>query len=219
MRDLQLFLKRLRKNADRPKDDTIRFYGCGEYGEALSRPHYHLCLFNYRPTDLIPYSKNAQGDVLYTSEQLKALWQNGYTVTGEVTFQSAGYISRYILKKINGAMADQHYQNVDPHTGEIHALLPEFTTMSRRAGIGSPWLKLNKTEVYDYEELILNGKRKKIPLNYDRQFEQMDPDRFEIIKTKRKRAARKHASNNTSNRLRVREAVQKAKIANLKRGL
>ena len=41
---LQDFIKRLRTaNLDR----KIRVFYCGEYGSELSRPHYHLCLFNF----------------------------------------------------------------------------------------------------------------------------------------------------------------------------
>ncbi|ACZ33198.1 conserved hypothetical protein [Chlamydia pneumoniae LPCoLN] len=41
---LQLFLKRLR---DRISPHKIRYFGCGEYGTKLQRPHYHLLIFNY----------------------------------------------------------------------------------------------------------------------------------------------------------------------------
>ncbi len=218
-RDLTLFLKRLRKKENRSKNNTIRFYGCGEYGAELARPHYHLCLFNYRPTDLTPYSKNANGDILHSSEELDSIWQKGFTQTGDVTFQSAGYIARYIMKKINGDQATNHYEKVDPVTGEIYALLPEFPAMSRASGIGTPWLKKYNREIYDYEECVIKGRRKKIPTAYDRIFEEMEPDRFVLIKANRKRAARNNAANNTSNRLRVREAVQLAKIAKLERNL
>ena len=42
-RDLQLFMKRLRKHFAPRK---IRFFQCGEYGELNMRPHYHSILFN-----------------------------------------------------------------------------------------------------------------------------------------------------------------------------
>ena len=48
-RDLQLFLKRLRKKLvktyGKDKKFRIRFIGCGEYGGTFGRPHYHLVIF------------------------------------------------------------------------------------------------------------------------------------------------------------------------------
>ena len=46
--DIQKFLKRLRK-AYRGK---LRYFVAGEYGEQTARPHYHMILYGWRPTDL-----------------------------------------------------------------------------------------------------------------------------------------------------------------------
>ena len=46
--DFVKFMKRLRKNTG----EKIRFYMAGEYGSLYQRPHYHACLFGYRPDDL-----------------------------------------------------------------------------------------------------------------------------------------------------------------------
>ena len=47
-RDLQLFVKRLRKALVGKK---IRYFGCGEYGGKFGRPHYHIIIFNWYPED------------------------------------------------------------------------------------------------------------------------------------------------------------------------
>lgn len=47
-RDLQLFLKRLRK-----VNPGIRYYGIGEYGSEFGRPHYHVLLFNLIALQLV----------------------------------------------------------------------------------------------------------------------------------------------------------------------
>jgi hypothetical protein len=41
-RDIQTFMKRLRKESER----KLKYYVCGEYGGKRNRPHYHLILFN-----------------------------------------------------------------------------------------------------------------------------------------------------------------------------
>lgn len=47
-RDLQLFIKRLRK-----RNPAIRYFAVGEYGTEKGRPHYHAVIFNLISLDLI----------------------------------------------------------------------------------------------------------------------------------------------------------------------
>lgn len=47
-RDLQLFLKRLRK-----RNPGIRYFAVGEYGTQKGRPHYHAVIFNLIDLNLI----------------------------------------------------------------------------------------------------------------------------------------------------------------------
>ena len=63
--------------------------------------------------------------------QIKKLWTLGNCEIGELTFESAAYVARYIMKKINGPMAKEHYKRYDPTTGEIYWITPEFNLMSR----------------------------------------------------------------------------------------
>ena len=52
-KDLQLFIKRLRKHyAKKYPDLKIRFLASGEYGDKSWRPHYHIILFNCPIDDL-----------------------------------------------------------------------------------------------------------------------------------------------------------------------
>lgn len=50
-RDLQLFIKRLRK-----RNPGIRYFAVGEYGTQKGRPHYHAVIFNLVDLDLITAS-------------------------------------------------------------------------------------------------------------------------------------------------------------------
>lgn len=100
----QLFMKRLRK----AHGDGIRFYMCGEYGEKKGRPHYHACLFNFNFDDLTLWQER-RGTKLYRSKSLERLWPYGFSTVGGVTFQSAAYVARYIMKKVTGDRAPDHY--------------------------------------------------------------------------------------------------------------
>ena len=217
----QKFMKRLRRKHG-PK---IRFYHCGEYGEKLRRPHYHACLFNFDFNDKVLY-QNSRENPLYTSDDLAELWPMGYHMIGDVTFESAAYVARYIMKKINGAPAEKHYQEqhdyVDPTTGEIHEvelpLSPEYTTMSRMPGLGLGWLKkYGATDVQPYDEVIIRGKIMRPPQYYDRQYELTDPKLHARMKGLRKRKAKKHQRDQTPDRLRVREYCQQKRLDDLPR--
>ena len=79
------------------------------------------------------------------------------------------------MKKVTGDASDEHYSGRKP----------EYTTMSRRPGIGAGWFDKYKSDVFPSDEVILKGKRFKPPRYYDRLFEIDDPDGFEDIKRKR----------------------------------
>ena len=70
--DVQKFLKRLRK-AYRGK---LRYFVAGEYGEKTARPHYHMILYGWRPTDLKHLYK-IQHNGYFTSKWLANLWGMG----------------------------------------------------------------------------------------------------------------------------------------------
>ena len=158
VRHFQLFMKRLRKQFG----SNIRYYHCGEYGEKFRRPHYHACIFNFDFPDKKIF-KISNGHNLYTSVILSEIWPYGFSLIGDVTFQSAAYVARYIMKKVTGDLAKDHYEYIDPDTGEIINLKPEYTTMSRRPGLGKGWFEKYKSDVYPDDFVILNGKKMKPP--------------------------------------------------------
>lgn len=221
-RDVQLFLKRLRKRYG----SGIRYFLCGEYGEQRTRPHYHVCFFNFSPSDLTPLSRNKLGQWLYTSEVLNELWSDdkgeslGFVSVGELTFESAAYTARYITKKIFGSAAESAYEIIDLDTGEITgSKRPEFCAMSRRPGIGRPWLEKYMQDVLSQDFVVLRGKKMKTPKAYDRYFETALPSRFEDIKFERYQGSRKLLADSTWERLLVKEICLLRKFDKLERKL
>lgn len=108
-KDLTDFWKRLRKRFPSSK---MSYFACGEYGSRTLRPHYHACVFGLNLVDLIPMgaaggvvrvtdplAPDAVGTRLTRSPILDAVWSRGAVARGEVTFQSAGYVARYIMSK------------------------------------------------------------------------------------------------------------------------
>lgn len=211
--DFQRFMKRVRK---RYSEKSIRFFHCGEYGPKLGRPHYHALLFGHDWDDKRPH-KQERGNVWYRSEQLSSLWGLGHCLSGAITYQSAAYCARYVMKKVTGPDAEEHYSRVDPETGEIIELPPEYVTMSRRPGIGADWIKKYHSDVYPNDFVVVNGRRFKPPKYYDKFMEWYDPEMLEDCKSRREDFAEMSWENNTPERLRVREQVQTARANRLER--
>lgn len=154
-RHVQLFIKRLRRDIS----CQIRYFACGELGEGKGErehgnPHYHLIIFGYDFPDKKPFKRSKSGNMIYRSEQLDRLWSYkdkksgrllnlGFASIGDVTPESAQYVAKYTVKrKLTG---------VD---------LGEFSTMSRRPGIGA-----NRYDEVDMitQKIYTNGKQFKIP--------------------------------------------------------
>lgn len=225
-----LFMKRLRKYAPR----TIRFYHCGEYGDTTLRPHYHTIIFNLDMSDRVYLKTTETGSKLYTSHKLDALWSYGDCYIGDVTFESAAYCARYVMKKLTGN-----------RKSEYGSLVPEYSTQSRGGrgglgGIGAPWLAKFKTDVFPSDLCVVNGKRVRVPKAYDQLMigkeaklgEWVTDDTgfpiwmpslqrtpMERVKGKRLRSASKHSENQTRDRLDVIEELTQLRVDRLARKL
>ena len=208
--DFVLFMKRLRKK----HGENIRFYMCGEYGD-LDRPHYHAIIFNHDWDDKTYFKTSNSKEKIYTSDDLTKLWGMGHTSTGDATFESAAYIARYCMQKINGEQAEEHYKRYD-YLGE-YSLVPEFNEMSRKPGIGGDWLKFHMKDVYTNDKVIINGKETNVPKFYDKILKRLDPEKLRDFKEIREWNGYQQRADNTDARLLVKEQVTIAKIQQLKR--
>jgi len=224
-----LFMKKLRNKLP---DKKIRFYHCGEYGEfeedigkpqlesKLARPHYHACIFNHQFDDLELFEKKSNGDV-YTSETLSKIWGKGFVTTMDLTLKSAGYVARYITKKINGDKKDDHYRKVCELTGEIYPVQQEYATMSNRPGIGADWWDKYKSDVFPSDDIIVLSENSyhhvPTPKYYDTKLERENPSLYEKIKARRETFALDHIKDNTLRRLESREICKKAQVKNQQR--
>ena len=207
---------------------TIKFFHAGEYGSAdnTQRPHYHACIFGVDFPDRQLWK--VRDDIrIDTSDTLDRIWGKGYTTVGDVTFASAAYVARYIMKKVNGDAEDlpdpqsglRPYERISFETGEIYQVEKEYCLMSRRPGIGSTWFRAYADDVYPDDTVIVKGRETRPPRFYDNLFEITDPEGMVQIKEAREKKMRAHRSDNTPERLIAREKVKKAQIGMLKREL
>lgn len=206
-RHFQLFMKRARS-----KFGPLRFFMCGEYGEQLERPHYHACLFGLHLRDRQVWSVR-EGFTLYRSPSLEALWPYGFVTVGDVTFESANYVARYVTKKVTGKRAFDHYSRVDVHTGEVQAVVPEFVRMSLKPGIGAKWIEKYKSDVYTTDAIHTRGSVMKPPRYYDKWLKATDDDAAADIEFGRYKKSLLLADDSTPERLAVREKVARARLA------
>lgn len=205
LKDWQLFAKRLRK-----KIGKFRFMHCGEYGEEKNRPHYHALLFGQDfSEDRVFWKTTKNGHRTYISETLTNTWGKGHCLIGDLSFESAAYVARYNMKKINGASAGPHY----------NGRKPEYMTMSRRPGLGQGWIEKWKHDVFPSDEVIVNGRRTRPPKYYDAYIEKENQREMKKIKGRRKSLASHHEQDNTPERLATKQIVEKAKNKQKKRTL
>lgn len=116
-RDVQLFMKRLRKVLAPRK---IRYYFVGEYGDETQRPHYHAALFGVSKQDL---------------QSVRSVWNKGHIMLGDLTLHSAQYIAGYVTKKMTSKDDPRNiYYTID---GQKIVRHPEFARMSTKPGIGA----------------------------------------------------------------------------------
>lgn len=167
-RDFQLFMKRLRKT--RP-GTVISYLVTGEYGPKCKRPHYHALIFGYGPRKRIPIRKNENGDMLYTSPEIEKLWSVdnkplGTHDFGEVTLQSANYVARYALKKLDHGKDQDHDFHPIHKTGSKHAL-------------GKTWIQKYWKQTFAHGYVLSpENKRLPIPRYYEEWFKKTHPQEY-----------------------------------------
>lgn len=211
----QSFMRTLRR-----RNPGVRFYMCGEYGDQTKRPHYHAILFGAEFSDRTFFKSAPSGSDVYLSASLQALWPYGFATVGDCTYESAAYVARYCIKKVTGKAAEAHYKHLDPETGEIHQVQPEFARMSLKPGIGAKWLEKYLSDVYTVDGIRTRTGLQKTPRYYDKLLkEKLNPQIHETLEASRYQRARAHACDNTTARLATRETVHLAKIALKKRSL
>ena len=215
-RDLQLFIKRLRKyvssstELDRDPRVSVRYFACGEYGETTERPHYHGLFFNLGLTDLVRVGgrpgPGGRSPALYESAALRELWPSGSNRIGEATPAAAAYIAQYNLKK----------QGAGGHDRDGVERPPPFLRMSLKPAIGHDWLKRYQTDLQHGYLVTSDGRQKRIPRYYRKKVSELDWRQAEQMEAYTARRALTHPTDkNTPERRQDAEKIhlQKASLS------
>ena len=145
-RDMQLFLKRLRKSGlgeyhffrksyrsgnsldciEGEWRTGLRFYGCGEYGNLRGRSHLHIILFGVQAT-------------VQNQELIRKIWGKGRVCLKPCFPETFGYVAGYVQKKLYGEKSNPFR-------------VPEFLRCSQK--IGQDWFEDN-IGIFDEEHLYI----------------------------------------------------------------
>lgn len=104
-RDIQLFLKRLRKYINKYYNEKIRFYIIGEYGPKSLRPHWH-CLLFFNSSELSQAFEDCE-NVGTTSRRcecprfLRPFWEFGIVDSKRTNGECYNYVSSYVNQSSN----------------------------------------------------------------------------------------------------------------------
>lgn len=175
-RDVQLFLKRLRK-----KFGEFRYFMCGEYGTHTLRPHYHICIFGLDIPDLVEYKKSFNGDQYYNSSSISDTWKKGFVVIAPFNWETAAYTARYCLKKRNNNLNEFY---------ATYNIEPEYVLMSRRPGLAAKYYEDHKDDIYEDDKLYMTTSKgvqeHRPPRYFDKIYEKDFPVQFADLKENRK---------------------------------
>lgn len=180
------FIKKLRKVLSKTQY-KIKYYRVGEYGENLSRPHYHLILFGFDFSAKLRYHgeenehihwRTKNGNKYYVSTLLSKLWGVGHAELGEVNYNTCMYVAKYITKKVNGRQKTAHYGGLEQ----------EKASMSKKEAIGKQWLQQYWSDIYPHDHCIHNSKKLKVPKYYDKWLEKNNPTLYGQIKQNREQS-------------------------------
>lgn len=184
------FIKKLRMQWERHHNHKgIRYFYCGEYGsdEKTARPHYHAILFNFPIYD-ISNPKIKDGKEHFNSKEIEKLWEKGKIDIVEVNFDTAAYVARYTMKKVNGELGKEYYAK----KGQTK----EYVRMSRKPGIGKQYYEAHKEDIYTTDSLLSLRKNGDVielkpPAYYDKLFDLEYPAMMDSIKEDRKEKGKK----------------------------
>lgn len=92
MRDVQLYLKRLRKFA------PCRYIAAAEYGDQRGRGHWHLVLFF---GELMPPGVELERRFVHKGPRRTTIWSEGFSYWEEATYERMRYACAYVLKNLD----------------------------------------------------------------------------------------------------------------------
>lgn len=162
-RDIQLFLKRLRKSYNSLEDNKLKYFCVSEYGPTTHRAHYHLILFGF--------NRNLSTTLRYIANS----WNKGFVKVSRVKPARIRYVTKYSTKFFD-KLNDSNSENCDEASSPSKCT-PEFRLISK--GIGISFVSPQNIDFYrnnpDKLFLMLDDVKYSLPRYYrDKIFDKND---------------------------------------------
>lgn len=141
--DVSSFIKAYKRKY-RLSNESFQYFGCAEYGDMFSRPHYHLLLFG---DDVL--CRLFMEDSQKAQARISSVWSNGFVHVGIAGFDGMAYVTKYVLK-----------QNPEDYNGLQSR---PFTISSK--GLGMNFLKTEEAAIIRQKLEILTSCRDQIYSN------------------------------------------------------
>lgn len=202
-KDVQDFIKRVKKHFKSNKENPVRQIYCGEYGKKTLRPHYHVILFNVDFTDKQKHYVSDGGKQVFTSETLSRLWGKGNCDFGYAEPESIAYLFKYVLKKKTRKEKEKPLYH--EHDGCIYECEHEFIEASRNPGIGAC---ARDSSSIRKGFLVTNGVKSKLPKYYLEYLKKTDLPKFLEIQDKRATFALERPKESAKRREQKEEALK-----------
>ncbi len=147
-RDIQLFLKRLRKSYNKLELNKLKYFLVSEYGPTTLRPHYHLILFGLNR------------DLSFVLQLINQCWNKGFIKVSKVKPSRIKYVTKYSTKFFDTLTDEQKEILLKKNC--------EFRLMSK--GLGISFLSQQQIDYYrnnpDKLTLVLEDIRYYLPRYY-----------------------------------------------------
>jgi len=191
-RDVQLWLKKLRKEVEPEK---LKYYCAGEYGELNGRPHYHLIIFGLGKKD---------------EELMNKHWRHGYIYVGTVTYDSCRYVADYLQKRYYG---EEYIKSI------YGDRLQPYAVMSQK--IGKQYCLDNRKTIVQELTCTKNGEPVGIPRYYKKVLDITEDEMSKIAQKRTKELATHYENKGYKGDLRplitqAREQAEKNAVAKLR---
>jgi hypothetical protein len=217
-RDLQLFFKRLRKRLS--KDGiSIKVDYIGEYSPELMRPHYHACIFGWRPADGTLYGRSSKAQAPeFISPELLSIWGKGRVTYQPFSDGYAGYVASHHANKASGGRVAERLIVRDWEGNEIARLEPEFHGCSLREGIGRRMFDKYGQQLTRQGFAIIGGRKAPLPVYYRNLGRVRFPEEAAAAAADRATVAARQREDMSDQRLGVIEEVAQASTKRRQRG-